>query len=74
MQGSYQYKAATPVKKEEGEAPKQKEAPPRQITPWDMITPQVQSTNLQKIDQGKPMMGQGQGQMQNDLYNPYSLL
>lgn len=74
MQGSYQYKAATPVKKEEGEAPKQKEAPPRQITPWDMITPQVQSTNPQKIDQGKPMMGQGQGQMQNDLYNPYSLL
>jgi hypothetical protein len=72
MQGSYRYKVAAPVKKEEGEAPKEKEVPPRQITPWDMITPQVQSTTPQKIDQGKPMMGQGQ--MQNDLYNPYSLL
>jgi hypothetical protein len=71
MQGSYRYKAATPVKKEEGEAPKEKEAP-RRSTPWDLLTPQVQSTTPQKIDQGKAMMGQGQ--MQNDLYNPYSLL
>ena len=69
MQGSYRYAPTKPVKKEEAE---QKEPPPRKSTPWDLLTPQVQSTTPQKIDQGKAMMGQGQ--MQNDLYNPYSLL
>ena len=72
MQGSYRYKAATPVKKEEEKEKKDPTVPPRQSTPWDMLKPQVQSGTPDKIDQKNFMPGQGQ--MQNDMFNPYSLL
>ena len=72
MQGAYRYQAA-PVKQtkeEDKEKEKMTEPPPRQSTPWDMLKPQVQSSSPDKIDQRTF----AQGQMQNDLYNPYSLL
>ena len=73
MQGTYRYQAAAPVKQpKEEEKEKMTEPPPRQSTPWDMLKPQVHSSSPDKIDQRN--FAQGQGQMQNDLYNPYSLL
>lgn len=71
MQGTYRYKPSAPVKKE---AEEKQEPPPRQSTPWDMLKPKVQSTLPDKIDQKGFMAGQAQGQMNNDMFNPYALL
>ena len=59
--------------KEKKEEAKKEEPPARQITPWDMLKPQVQSHNPVQAERKSQWLSE-QSSGQDQMFSPYSLL